>query len=115
MISSNELIGFQPNCSNNTLANEDTGSDIDNNQANDKFYTQKEVDDMMARMKTSLQRKLTKPYEELGDIEELRQINEGLRVVLPKSKEHAKMMLIVAMNYLGIKPGENFSYGDTDE
>ncbi len=44
--------------------------------------------------------------------EELRQINEGERVVLPKSKEHAKMMLIIAMNYLGIKPGETFSYGE---
>lgn len=44
--------------------------------------------------------------------EELRQLNEGDRVVLPKSKEHAKMMLIVAMNYLGIKPGETFSYGE---
>lgn len=38
--------------------------------------------------------------------EELRQLNEGERVVLPKSKEHAKFMLIIAMNYLGIKPGE---------
>ena len=45
---------------------------------------------------------------------ELEQINNGDRVVLPKSKEHAKMMLIVAMNYLGIKPGESFSYGDTN-
>lgn len=44
--------------------------------------------------------------------EELRQLNEGDRVVLPKSKEHAKMMLIIAMNYLGIKPGESFSYGE---
>jgi hypothetical protein len=46
--------------------------------------------------------------------EELRQLNEGDRVVLPKSREHAKMMLIIAMNYLGIKPGQTFSYGDTD-
>jgi hypothetical protein len=38
--------------------------------------------------------------------EELRQLNEGERVVLPKSKEHAKFMLIIAMNYLGIKPGQ---------
>ena len=38
--------------------------------------------------------------------EELRQLNEGDRVVLPKSREHAKMMLIIAMNYLGIKLGE---------
>lgn len=42
--------------------------------------------------------------------EELRQLNEGDRVVLPKNKEHAKMMLILAMNYLGIKPGESFRY-----
>lgn len=41
---------------------------------------------------------------------ELEQINNGDRVVLPKSKEHAKMMLIIAMNYLGIKPGETFKY-----
>ena len=38
--------------------------------------------------------------------EELRQLNEGERVVIPKNKEHAKFMLIMAMNYLGIKPGE---------
>jgi hypothetical protein len=44
--------------------------------------------------------------------EELRQLNAGERVVLPKDKEHAKFMLIIAMNYLGIKPGESFSYGD---
>lgn len=42
--------------------------------------------------------------------EELRQLNEGERVVLPKNKEHAKFMLIIAMNYLGIKPGEPISY-----
>ena len=46
--------------------------------------------------------------------EELRQLNAGERVVLPKDKEHAKFMLIIAMNYLGIKPGETFSYGDTN-
>ena len=41
---------------------------------------------------------------------ELDSLNNGDRVVLPKSKEHAKMMLIIAMNYLGIKPGENIRY-----
>ena len=44
--------------------------------------------------------------------EELRQLNEGERVVLPKNKEHAKFMLIMAMNYLGIKPGEPIHYGE---
>ena len=45
--------------------------------------------------------------------EELRQLNEGERVVIPKNKEHAKFMLIMAMNYLGIKPDEPFHYGET--
>lgn len=40
---------------------------------------------------------------------ELESINSGARVVLPKNKEHAKMMLIIAMNYLGIKPGESIT------
>jgi hypothetical protein len=39
-----------------------------------KTYSQKEVDDMMARMKNSLQKKLLKPYEDLGDPDELRQL-----------------------------------------
>jgi hypothetical protein len=39
-----------------------------------KTYTQDEVNDMMARMKGSLQKKLLKPYEDLGDPEELRQL-----------------------------------------
>jgi hypothetical protein len=60
--------------SDNTLANEDTGSDTDNNQASEKFYTQKEVDDMMARTKTAVTKKLSNRYEDLGDIEELRQL-----------------------------------------
>jgi len=48
----------------------DTSSE---NQAG-KTYSQQEVDDMMARMKGSLQKKLLKPYEDLGDPEELRQL-----------------------------------------
>ena len=39
-----------------------------------KSYTQDEVDNMMARMRGSLQKKLLKPYEELGDPEELRSL-----------------------------------------
>jgi hypothetical protein len=45
-------------------------------QVESKTYTQKEVDDMMARMKNSLKSKLLKPYEELGDINELKQLRE---------------------------------------
>lgn len=39
-----------------------------------KTYTQEEVDNMMARMRGSLEKKLLKPYAELGDPEELRTI-----------------------------------------
>lgn len=37
---------------------------------------------------------------------ELAQLKAGTRVMLPANEDHAKMMLIVAMNYLGIKPGD---------
>ena len=42
-----------------------------------KTYTQKEVDDMMARMRGSIERKVLKPYEELGDPNELRALREA--------------------------------------
>jgi ribonucleotide reductase alpha subunit len=62
--------------SDNTLANDkatDATSDILDNQAPaTKTYSQEEVDNMMARMKGSLQKKLLKPYEDLGDPDELR-------------------------------------------
>ena len=56
-----------------TLATEDTDSTNKENQAN-KVYTQEEVNDMMARLKGSLTKKLTKQWEDLGDPDELRQI-----------------------------------------
>jgi hypothetical protein len=64
--------------SDNTLVNDQaTGAADDTTgtqaQAN-KTYTQEEVDNMMARMKGSLQKKLLKPYEDLGDPDELRNI-----------------------------------------
>jgi hypothetical protein len=63
--------------SDNTLANEATGA-LDTspeNQANaTKTYSQQEVDNMMARMKGSLEKKLLKPWEDLGDPNELRQL-----------------------------------------
>jgi hypothetical protein len=63
---------------NETLANEDTGSSENNNQASDKFYTQKEVDDMMARTKNAVTKKFTSRYEDLGDIDELRQLKQNV-------------------------------------
>jgi len=42
-----------------------------------KTYTQQEVDNMMARMRGSLEKKLLKPYEELGAPDELRALREA--------------------------------------
>jgi hypothetical protein len=66
--------------SDNTLVTGDTETPITNEvqveekQETAKTYTQTEVDNMMARMKGSLQKKLLKPYEELGDPEDLRKL-----------------------------------------
>ena len=61
----------------NSLVN-DTATDatgVTENQAPAvKTYSQQEVDNMMARMKGSLEKKLLKPYQDLGDPEELRQL-----------------------------------------
>lgn len=61
--------------SENTLANEDTGSSENTNQAQSvKTYTQDEVNDMMARTKGAVQKKYEKTLADLGDIDELRQL-----------------------------------------
>ena len=39
-----------------------------------RTYSQQEFDDAMAKMKASVQKKVAKPYEDLGDIDELRTI-----------------------------------------
>jgi hypothetical protein len=64
--------------SENTLAQEATGAaeTQSENLAATKTYTQQDVDNMMARMKGSLEKKLLKPYEDLGDPAELRQLRE---------------------------------------
>jgi len=62
-----------------TLAQEvtDTANEVENQVEATKTYTQEEVDNMMARMRGSLERKLLKPYEELGDPNELKQLREA--------------------------------------
>lgn len=60
--------------SDNTLANEDTGSQTNNQAA--KTYTQEEVDNMMARTKGAIQKKYEKLFAELGDPDELREIKQ---------------------------------------
>ena len=60
-------------------ATDDTTTDEDQaagTNANTKLYTKKEVDDMMARTKTAVLKKALKPYEDLGDPEELRALRE---------------------------------------
>lgn len=64
----------------NALANEavtDTASQTESQAQEVKTYTQEEVDNMMARMRGSLERKLVKPYEELGSPDELRRLREA--------------------------------------
>jgi hypothetical protein len=64
--------------SDNTLVTDnatDAATTEQENQAQaTKSYSQQEVDNMMARMKGSLEKKLLKPYEDLGDPTELRNI-----------------------------------------
>ena len=62
--------------SENTLANEATGAadSTSENLAATKTYSQQDVDNMMARLKGSLEKKLLKPYEDLGDPDHLRQL-----------------------------------------
>ena len=66
--------------SDNTLVTDnatDAATEHTENQAQaTKTYSQQEVDNMMARMKGSLEKKLLKPYEDLGDPVELRQLRE---------------------------------------
>jgi len=56
--------------SDNTLANDDTGSS--ENKAQAKTYTQEEFDNHMARMKASVSKKYERMLEDLGDLDELR-------------------------------------------
>jgi hypothetical protein len=57
-----------------TLANDETGSSENTNQAATKTYTQEEFDSHMARMKASITKKYEKTFQELGDIDELKQL-----------------------------------------
>lgn len=57
-----------------TSANTEVTDTTDQTNNQERVYTQKEVDDMMAKMKTSVTKKALKPYEELGDPDQLREI-----------------------------------------
>lgn len=58
----------------NDTATDATSDNLDNQAQATKTYSQQEVDNMMARMKGSLEKKLLKPYQDLGDPDELRSI-----------------------------------------
>lgn len=65
--------------SDNTLVNvsaTDATATTENQATSQKTYTQEEFDRHMAGLKQSLTKKLLKPYEELGDVEELRALRE---------------------------------------
>jgi len=51
----------------------DTGTPVKQDQAV-KTFTQEEVDSMMARMRASLEKKLLKPFQDLGDPNEIREV-----------------------------------------
>ena len=84
--------------SENTLASDDTGSSENTNQApTEKTYTQKEVDDMMARTRSAVQKKVSSKYDDLGDPDELRQLkadNEARK--LEESKKRGEFDKIIA-------------------
>jgi hypothetical protein len=56
-----------------TLATEATEASTTATQA-EKTYTQKEVDDMMARTKSAITKKVASKYEDLGDPDQIRDI-----------------------------------------
>ena len=66
--------------SDNTLAQDNATDAATLETANQaqvaKTYSQEEVDNMMARMRGSLEKKLLKPYEDLGDPNELRTLKQ---------------------------------------
>ena len=62
--------------SNQDIGNMDNTDESTTNTQVEKTYTQKEFDDHMARMKSSVAKKYEKLFAELGDPDELRQIKQ---------------------------------------
>ena len=57
-----------------TSATENTDISQNDNQATEKTFTQAEVNAILAKSKTQLEKKYTSKYEDLGDPEQLREI-----------------------------------------
>lgn len=82
--------------SDQSLAHDDTGSSDKQDQAQ-KTYSEAEVNDMMARMKSSLTKRLTKQWEDLGDPEELRQLkSDSERRKTEEAKKRGEYDKIIA-------------------
>lgn len=76
---------------------DDTDESLNNNQATEKTYTQKEFDDHMAKLKSSMARKYEKQFSDLGDPEELRQIKaEHEKRKLEDQKKRGEFDKIIA-------------------
>jgi hypothetical protein len=83
--------------SDNTLVIDDTDPSQKNQAPAERTYTQKEVDDMMARTKTAVQKKVASKYEDLGDPEELRQLKlEYEQRKLDEQKKRGEFDKIIA-------------------
>ncbi len=68
-----------------------------NNQDTSKTYSQKEFDDHMAKLKTSLTRKYERQFSELGDIEELKQLKaDAERRKLEEQKKRGEFDKLMA-------------------
>ena len=77
---------------------DDTGTSENNSQATpEKTYSQKEFDDHMAKLKTSVARKYEKQFADLGDPEELRQLKADYEArKLEESKKRGEFDKIIA-------------------
>lgn len=60
----------------NTLANDVATDATENDSQAKKTYTQEEFDAAMAKTRTATLKKALKPYEDLGDVEELRNLRQ---------------------------------------
>jgi len=59
---------------NNEFTDTQAEEKVQATETQEKFYSQKEFDDAMAKMRHAVTQKALKPYQELGDIEELREL-----------------------------------------
>ncbi len=75
----------------------DTSDNTESQAQVEKTYSQKEFDDHMAKLKSSLARKYEKTFSELGDVDELRQLKvDSEKRKLEESKKRGEFDKIIA-------------------